>query len=40
MDYRLEVVALPASDVDAARAFYERIGYHIIASVTSCGLYR
>jgi catechol 2,3-dioxygenase-like lactoylglutathione lyase family enzyme len=29
MDYKLEVVAVPVSDVDAARAFYERIGYHI-----------
>jgi catechol 2,3-dioxygenase-like lactoylglutathione lyase family enzyme len=29
MDYRLEVVAVPVSDVDAAKAFYERIGYHI-----------
>ena len=29
MDYRLEVVAIPVSDVDAAKAFYERIGYHI-----------
>jgi catechol 2,3-dioxygenase-like lactoylglutathione lyase family enzyme len=29
MDYKLEVVAVPVSDVDAAKAFYERIGYHI-----------
>jgi catechol 2,3-dioxygenase-like lactoylglutathione lyase family enzyme len=29
MDYRLEVVAVPVSDVDAAKDFYERIGYHI-----------
>jgi catechol 2,3-dioxygenase-like lactoylglutathione lyase family enzyme len=29
MDYRLEVVAVPVSNVDAAKAFYERIGYHI-----------
>jgi catechol 2,3-dioxygenase-like lactoylglutathione lyase family enzyme len=28
MDYKLEVVAVPVSDVDAAKAFYERIGYH------------
>lgn len=28
MDYRLEVVAVPDSDVDTAKAFYERIGYH------------
>jgi hypothetical protein len=29
MDYKLEVVAVPVNDVDAAKAFYERIGYHI-----------
>jgi catechol 2,3-dioxygenase-like lactoylglutathione lyase family enzyme len=29
MDYRLEVVAVPVSNVDAAKDFYERIGYHI-----------
>jgi catechol 2,3-dioxygenase-like lactoylglutathione lyase family enzyme len=28
MDYKLEVVAVPVSDVDKAKAFYERIGYH------------
>lgn len=28
MDYKLEVVAVPVSDVDMAQAFYERIGYH------------
>src|ERR1700733_10046985 len=28
MDYKLEVVAVPVSDVDTAKAFYERIGYH------------
>jgi catechol 2,3-dioxygenase-like lactoylglutathione lyase family enzyme len=28
MDYKLEVVAVPVSDVDQAKAFYERIGYH------------
>jgi catechol 2,3-dioxygenase-like lactoylglutathione lyase family enzyme len=29
MDCKLEVVAVPVSDVDVAKAFYERIGYHI-----------
>jgi catechol 2,3-dioxygenase-like lactoylglutathione lyase family enzyme len=29
MDYGLEVVAVPVSNVDAAKDFYERIGYHI-----------
>ncbi len=28
MDYKLEVVAVPVSDVYAAKSFYERIGYH------------
>src|SRR6202012_1212415 len=28
MNYKLEVVAVPVSDVDTAKAFYERIGYH------------
>ena len=28
MDYRLEVVAVPVSNIDAAKDFYERIGYH------------
>jgi catechol 2,3-dioxygenase-like lactoylglutathione lyase family enzyme len=27
MDYRLEVVAVPVSNIDAAKDFYERIGY-------------
>jgi catechol 2,3-dioxygenase-like lactoylglutathione lyase family enzyme len=29
MDYRLEVVAVPVSNIDAAKDFYEGIGYHI-----------
>jgi catechol 2,3-dioxygenase-like lactoylglutathione lyase family enzyme len=29
MDWRLEVVAVPVSNIDAAKDFYERIGYHI-----------
>ena len=27
MDYKLEVVAVPVSDVDEAKTFYERIGF-------------
>lgn len=29
MDYRLELVLLPVSDVDRAKAFYERIGFRL-----------
>lgn len=30
MDYRLEVIGIPVSDVDAAKAFYvERVGFHL-----------
>ena len=30
MDYRLEVVVVPVSDVDRAKAFYsERMGFHV-----------
>jgi predicted enzyme related to lactoylglutathione lyase len=28
VDYKLELVALPVSDVDRAKAFYERVGFH------------
>ena len=28
MDYKLELVAVPVSDVDRAKAFYERIGFN------------
>jgi catechol 2,3-dioxygenase-like lactoylglutathione lyase family enzyme len=28
MDYKLELVAVPVSDVDRAKAFYERAGFH------------
>lgn len=28
MDYKLELVALPVSDVDRAKAFYERVGFN------------
>jgi catechol 2,3-dioxygenase-like lactoylglutathione lyase family enzyme len=27
MDYKLELVAVPVSDVDRAKAFYERVGF-------------
>lgn len=29
MDYRLEVVLLPVTDVDRAKAFYERAGFRV-----------
>lgn len=29
MDLKLEVVILPVSDVDGAKAFYERLGFHL-----------
>jgi catechol 2,3-dioxygenase-like lactoylglutathione lyase family enzyme len=28
MDFKLELVAVPVSDVDRARAFYEQAGFH------------
>lgn len=28
MDFRLELVLLPVADVDRAKAFYERVGFH------------
>jgi catechol 2,3-dioxygenase-like lactoylglutathione lyase family enzyme len=28
MDYKLELVAVPVSDVDRAKAFYEQVGFH------------
>jgi catechol 2,3-dioxygenase-like lactoylglutathione lyase family enzyme len=28
MDLRLELVAVPVSDVDRAKAFYEQVGFH------------
>jgi predicted enzyme related to lactoylglutathione lyase len=28
MDLKLELVALPVSDVDRAKAFYEQVGFH------------
>ena len=29
MDMKLELVVLPVSDVDQAKAFYERVGFHV-----------
>lgn len=29
MDYRIEAITLPVSDVDRARAFYEQAGWHL-----------
>ena len=29
MDFKLEVVAIPVSDVDRAKAFYERLGFRL-----------
>lgn len=29
MDIKLELVAVPVSDVDKAKAFYERVGFHV-----------
>ena len=29
MDYRLELVVVPVSDVDRAKAFYERVGFRV-----------
>ena len=28
MDWKLELIAIPVSDVDRAKSFYERIGFH------------
>ncbi len=28
MDFKLELVAIPVSDVDRAKAFYEQVGFH------------
>jgi catechol 2,3-dioxygenase-like lactoylglutathione lyase family enzyme len=29
MDLKLELVAIPVSDVDAAKAFYEKVGFNV-----------
>lgn len=34
MDYRMELVSLPVSDVDRTRAFYEQLGWNIDQDVT------
>lgn len=34
MDIKLELVAVPVSDVDRAKAFYERLGFHADHDVT------
>jgi predicted enzyme related to lactoylglutathione lyase len=34
MDFKLELVAVPVSDVDRAKAFYERAGFNVDNDVT------
>ncbi|MCX4625997.1 MULTISPECIES: VOC family protein [unclassified Streptomyces] len=34
MDIKLELVAVPVTDVDRAKAFYERVGFHADHDVT------
>ncbi|MFD6936084.1 VOC family protein [Streptomyces goshikiensis] len=34
MDIKLELVAVPVTDVDRAKAFYERVGFHSDHDVT------
>jgi predicted enzyme related to lactoylglutathione lyase len=29
MDWKLELIAVPVSDVDRAKAFYEQVGFHL-----------
>jgi predicted enzyme related to lactoylglutathione lyase len=29
MDYKLELITVPVSDVDRAKAFYEQVGFHV-----------
>ena len=29
MDYKLELIMVPVSDVDRAKAFYEQVGFHV-----------
>ncbi len=40
MDMRLEVVVIPVSDVDRAKAFYESLGWRVDADVTGDGEFR
>jgi len=35
VDYKLEVIVLPVSDVDRASAFYQRLGWRLDADVTT-----
>ena len=35
VDMKLEVVTLPVSDVDRAKAFYERLGWRTDADISS-----
>ncbi|MCM1967936.1 VOC family protein [Streptomyces sp. G1] len=34
MDIKLELVAVPVTDIDRAKAFYERIGFHADHDIT------
>ena len=38
MDYRIEAITLPVSDVDRARAFYEQAGWHLDGAAISAAL--
>jgi predicted enzyme related to lactoylglutathione lyase len=29
MDYKLELIAVPVSDIDRSKAFYEQVGFHL-----------
>jgi catechol 2,3-dioxygenase-like lactoylglutathione lyase family enzyme len=40
MDYKLEVLVLPVSDVDRARAFYEKLGFRLDIDYVASGTYR
>jgi catechol 2,3-dioxygenase-like lactoylglutathione lyase family enzyme len=40
MDYSLEVVVIPASDVDRSNAFYQSLGWRLDADVAAEGDFR
>ena len=40
MDYKLEVLVLPVSDVDRARAFYEKLGFRLDIDYVANEAYR
>ena len=40
MDLKLEVLVLPVSDVDAAKAFYERLGFRLDIDYVASDAYR